>query len=631
MSRMSRVGAAAAIVVAGVLALAWAYSYGGSADPGVLDRTGPAVTWGLPLGKLVFNLACACTIGTLVLAVFALPRNAPVQAAALRFAGWSATVWAAAAAIYTGASFLFIANRPVSAGFGPEFVSFLTDVEAGRAGTLTAVMAAAVALACFCLEGPHVAAIVALPAFAGLVPLVLRSHATGGAGHADATTALILHTGTAAVWIGGLLALIMLRTSLPARRLSPTVQRYSTLALICYTALTVSGVLAAVARIRSVDDLLSPYGVIILAKAAALIGLGVFGALHRRWTLKRLDRDPHRAAWPFLRLAVAELAVMGAASGMAAALARTAPPAPVGAPTANPELLPEPGIWAYISQWAPDALWVLVCGFAVFFYFAGVRRLRAAGRSWPAHRTVLWLAGNAVLFTVTNGGLHIYQGLLFDTHVLTQMMLTAVVPLLLVPAAPLTLAELAIRPRTDGSTGAREFLTGTRRHFLTPLGRDPYLAVLILTGSVFAIYYSPLSEWSASSQLGYSTMTLLALLAGCLFMQAVTDPRNLDTNPASRLVLVLAAGVLYEVNGWWLSTQAFTTETPWSAALSPSSGTPTSPVAGSAGTIMWSTAAMTLGVVASMVVARRNSATETQTAKTGRPGSKETVAAERLE
>jgi hypothetical protein len=126
-------------------------------------------------------------------------------------------------------------------------------------------------------------------------------------------------------------------------------------------------------------------------------------------------------------------------------------------------------------------------------------------------------------------------------------------------------------------------------------------------------------------------MTLLALLAGCLFMQAVTDPCNLDTNPAPRLALVLAAAVLYEVNGRWLSTQAFTTETPWSAALSPSSGTPTNAVAGSADTIMWSTAAMTLGVVATMVVARRNSATEPQPAKTGRPGSKETVAAKRLE
>jgi cytochrome c oxidase assembly factor CtaG len=102
-------------------------------------------------------------------------------------------------------------------------------------------------------------------------------------------------------------------------------------------------------------------------------------------------------------------------------------------------------------------VWTLACGFAVFFYLAGLRRLRAAGRSWPAQRTVLWLAGITVLSTVTNGGIHVYQGLLFEAYVLTQMTLTAVVPLLLVPAAPLTLAQLAIRPRTDDSAGAREF------------------------------------------------------------------------------------------------------------------------------------------------------------------------------
>ena len=629
MSMMVRIGAAVALVATGVLALAWAYSYGGSADAGLLDRTGPAVTWGLPLVKLVLNLACACTIGTLVLALFALPRRAPVQAAAVRVAGWSAVVWAAAAALYTGASFLFIANRPVSAGFGPEFVVFLTDVEAGRTGTLTAVVAAVVALACFCLEGPHAAAIVALPAFAGLVPLVLRSHATGGAGHADTTTALILHTGAAAVWVGGLLALFMLRTSLTVRSLGPTVQRYSTLALICYVALTVSGVLAAVGRIRSIDDLFSPYGVIILAKAVALIGLGGFGVLHRGWTLKRLDRDPNRAAWPFLRLAVAELAVMGAASGMAAALARTAPPATAGALPPDAVLLPEPGVGAYISQWVPDPLWSLVCGFAVFFYLAGVRRLRAAGQLWPAHRTVLWLAGVVVLFTVTNGGLHLYQGLLFEAHVQTQMMLTAVVPLLLVPAAPLTLAGLAILPRADGSIGAREFVAGTRRHLLTPLGMDPYLAVLVLTGTVLVIYYSPLLEWSASTQFGYSSMTLLAVVAGCLFTQAMIGPGIPGSRPVGRLALLAAAAALYEINGWWLSVQRFTSEPPWNDALGDSAGAEAGSATGPGGTTMWSIGALSLAVLAAIVLTRQGSPAQSHTTKPRRPGRKEAAAAKK--
>ena len=610
MSILGRAGAGAAIAAAGVLALAWAYSHGGSANPGILDRTGPAVTWGLPLGKLALNLASASTIGTLVLAVFALPHHPPVQSAALRLAGWSATVWAAAATVYTGASFLFIANRPVSAGFGPEFVSFLRDVEAGQAGFRTAVIAAAVALLCFCLHGPRVAAIAALPAFAGLVPLVLTSHATGGAGHADSTAALILHMGSAAVWLGGLLALVMLRPSLPPGHLTTAVRRYSTLALVCYIALTASGVLAAAASLRSVEELLSPYGVIVLAKAAALIVLGGFGALHRRWSLKRLARDPPRGARHFVLLAVAELAVMAAASGMAAALARTPPPATAAtAGTVRPSavLLPEPGAWGYVFQWAPDPLWTLACGFAVFFYLAGLRRLRAAGRSWPAHRTVLWLAGITVLSTVTNGGIHVYQGLLFEAYVLTQMTLTAVVPLLLVPAAPLTLAQLAIRPRTDGSAGAREFFAGTVRHLLTPLGRDPYLTVLVLAGSVLAIYYSPMLEWSVRSQFGYGVTTLLALLAGCLFTRAMTVTGDGDNRPSLRLPLLAAAAAVYAVIGWWLWSAGFTSDIPWTTALSQPPGAPAGSFAAPGGALVWFIAAVTLGALTTTVVAGRGS------------------------
>jgi cytochrome c oxidase assembly factor CtaG len=188
------------------------------------------------------------------------------------------------------------------------------------------------------------------------------------------------------------------------------------------------------------------------------------------------------------------------------------------------------------------------------------------------------------------------------------MIITAVVPLLLIPAAPLTLAEQAIRPRTDGSIGAREVLAGIGRHLLTPLGRDPYLAVLILAGAVLAIYYSPMLEWSAHSQLGYSTMTLLALLAGCLFTYAVTGPPdNADSSPAPRLALVVATAVLYEANGWWLSTQAFTNETPWTSALNQSAGTATNPVTGSAGPIMWSLGFAALAVLATIVLTRRNS------------------------
>ena len=584
--------------------MAWSYSYGGGSDPGILDRTGPAVTWGLPAAKLVFNVAIAGTVGALVLAVFALPGGDRAYMAALQFAGWSAMAWAVAAAVHTGASFLLVANRTVSDGFGPAFFSFLTEIDAGRSGALTVVIAAVVAFLCFRRPGPRLVAVTLTLAFVGLIPLVLKSHATGGAGHADSTTSIVVHMVTAAVWLGGLLTLIVVRSALPGRKLSTAARRYSTLALICFIALAASGFLAAWTRISSIDALLSPYGVIVLAKTGAFIVLGLFGSLHRRLSLNRLERDPHRGGRHFIALAVAELAVMGGASGMAAALGRTEPPStPVSADLEGG--LPAPHLWEFVSQWALDPLWSLVCGFAVFFYLAGIRRLQIDGRSWPVHRTLLWLAGMTVLFVVTNGGLHIYQGYLFNAHVLTQMSLTAVVPLLLIPAAPLTLAELAIRPRTDGSTGAREILLRTVRPMLTVFKRDPLICIFLLAACLFASYYTPLLEWSARGQLGYSAATLLALSVGCLVTAALAGAMAPDTDrpPARRLPVVAGLAGLYAYSGWKLSTQATELERPWYTSVGQPWGSSLLAAADLGGAIMWtiaagSLAAMTLGLLA---------------------------------
>lgn len=599
-----RFRAVAALLATGILAMAWAYIYGGGADPGILDRSGPAVRWVLPAAKLVFNIASAGTIGSLVLAAFALPPGGPAYAAALRLAGWSAVVWTTGATVYTGAGFLFIANRSVSDGFGPSFLSFLTEIDAGRSGALAAVVAAAVALSCFYRPGPRRLAVTVMVAFAGLVPLVLKSHASGGADHADSTTSIVVHMAAAAVWLGGLLSLVVLRPEPPGGQLSTIIRRYSTLALICFIALAGSGSLAAWARIRTSEDLVSPYGLIVLAKAAAFIVLGIFGVLHRRSSLKRLERDPDRGGRHFTVLAVAELAFMGAASGMAAGLARTEPPTA----TASVELdavLPGPGLWEYVTRWVPDPLWSLVCGFAVFFYLAGVRRLRAEGISWPLHRTGLWMAGVAVLFTVTNGGIHIYQGYLFNAYVLSQMMLTAVVPLLLVPAAPLALAGMAIKSRTDGSAGPKEFVDRTVRPIVAVFTRDPYACMILLAACLIAAYYTPLPGWSVDGQAGYSASTVLCLLTGCLATTAMAGPRAPDITaspPARRLTMVAGIGALYAVWGWKLSTQAVALGRPWYTSVGQPWGTLPAAAPELGGTIMWTLAAITLAATTLCVI-----------------------------
>ena len=602
---LTRFWAVAVLLATGVVAMAWSYSYGGSANPGILDRTGPAVTWGLPAAKLVFNLASAGTIGALVLAVFALPRGERAHAVAWKFAGWSAVVWAVAAAVHTGASFLLLANRSVAEGFGPAFFSFLTEIDAGRSGALAVASAAAVACLCFRRPGPRLVAVTLLLAFAGLIPLVLKSHATGGAGHADSTTSVVVHMVTAAVWLGGLLTLIVVRPALPGRQLSAAVRRYSTLALICFIALAGSGFLAAWTRVNTVDALLSPYGLIVLAKTGAFLALGLFGALHRRWSLNRLQRDPGRGGQHFIALAVAELAVMGAASGMAAALARTEPPTSA-VPGDLRGVLPAPQLWEFVSRWAPDPLWSLACGFAVFFYLAGIRRLETQRQSGAC--TALWLAGVTVLFVVTNGGLHIYQGYLFNAHVLTQMMLVAVVPLLLVPAAPLTLAELAVRPRTDGSTGAGEMLLGTVRPMLAVFQRGPLDVVLLLAGCLFATYYTPLLEWAARGQAGYSAATLLTLFTGCLVTAALIGSMAPGRRLARGLPMAAGLAVLYAFSGWKLSTQALDLERPWYVSVGRPWGA--APLTGAelGGTIIWTVAAVSLAATALWVIALQRGA-----------------------
>ncbi|MDP9867845.1 MULTISPECIES: CopD family protein [Streptosporangium] len=67
----------------------------------------------------------------------------------------------------------------------------------------------------------------------------------------------------------------------------------------------------------------SAYGWLLCAKTAAFIALGVLGRLHRRRTVADLRQNRPRS---FLRLALAEVAIMAVVIGLAVALSRTAPP-----------------------------------------------------------------------------------------------------------------------------------------------------------------------------------------------------------------------------------------------------------------------------------------------------------------
>lgn len=615
-----RPAASVVIVAAGLVALVWAYVHGGGAEPGPLDKSGPLVLWGLPVAKLCFNAAAACTIGALALGAYAVPFGEPAFARIVRFARGAAVLWGVSAAALCVLGFHAVANTPpFSEGSGALLVSFLAAPGPGRTAAATVLIAAVVVVLCFSVRSRIETFATALVAVAGLVPPVLSSHAAGGVDHADSTVSVALHVAAAAVWVGGLVTLFFQRRTLADVGLGTVVSRYSTLALASFTVLAVSGLLSAWAAIGSLGQLAAPYGSIILAKTAAFVVLGVFGAVQRRAVIGRLQRDPDRVTRPFAVLVVLELVVMAAASGLATALGRTSPPTGAASAASASPVLPGPGLREAVSRWELDPLWTLLCGFAVVLYLAGVWRLRRNGERWPVRRTGFWLVGIAALFTVTNGGLHVYQAELLSVHVLTQMLLTALIPLLLVPAAPLTLAELTIRPEADGIPSVGGFLRSTVRQLLNAAAANPVIPALVLAATLVAFYYSPLLEYSARTQPGYALMTLAALSSGCLFTAALIRPleRSRPKDAAARFWVLAGTAALYVVYGQALQAQATVLGQPWETAAGnpwPASWAAT-PETG--GQFMLILAAVSLAALAIVVLYRSREEHRSESAQTG--------------
>jgi len=244
---------------------------------------------------------------------------------------------------------------------------------------------------------------------------------------------------------------------------------------------------------------------------------------------------------------------MGVASGVAAALARTATPQPLVAasnasdPTPAEILtgapLPPPvTIERLFTLWNFDTLWIMICAFAAFFYVAAVVRLHRRGDRWPWYRTVLWLLGIALLFYITNGGVNVYQKYLFSQHMLAHMALGMMVPVLLVPAAPITLALRAIHKRTDASRGAREWLLLIVHSRYFGVLSNPIVAAAIFVGSLWLFYYSGIFGWATVDHVGHEWMVIHFLGAGYLFVSALigVDPAPYRAPYPMRLIVLLA-------------------------------------------------------------------------------------------
>lgn len=602
MNRTTRIVGPGALLVVAFAALLAALAYGGGAQAPIAIDPGALVRYGLPISTTLVDLSEAGVIGALVLCSFAFAAHKSEFGRALDIAAACAGVWTVASAV-TG--FFTMQNtdpEPISFGsqFGAVLSNFVTNDAAGRAWLTTTLIAAGLTVVCFAVRNQTLIALFTIVAILSLIPVALQGHAGDTASHDSATTSIYLHVVFASIWLGGLVTVLLCRRQLESGRISVVIERYSTIALICFVVVAISGYVNAEIRIGTLTNLLTPYGILVLVKVFAIGALGLFGVSQRRFFLSRMLR-PGKERKYFWWLISAELAFMGLAEGVAAALSRTQDPK-IEIPasqTSNPSaadlltgapLPPAPSFANYFTLWNIDILWLLLCSFGLFFYLAAVWRLHRRGDKWPIHRTILWIAGILVLFYITCGGVNVYEKYLFSAHMAAHMVLTMAVPVLLVPAAPITLALRAINKREDGSRGAREWIMLAVHSKPFEFFANPIVVALLFAGSLWAFYYTPIFSWATTDHVGHEWMIVHFLIVGYLFVSMLIGVDPAPHRPAypMRLLILLGTMAFHAFFGLTLITSSGLLSASWYGAMGWGPSIPAISDQQTAGGIAWS-------------------------------------------
>ncbi|MDL4819654.1 cytochrome c oxidase assembly protein [Actinomadura opuntiae] len=499
-------------------------SLGAAAAPG-LSEAGALTKTGLAVAKLGANVASAVTVGWLLAAAVLVPATGTARRC-LGAASLSAMAWALCTLALTAFSVSDLFGVGMGGITGDMLRTYLVDLPQGRA--LVLVFGAAVAL-CWTARlraADDLAGYLLLGALAGLLPPLFTGHAATGSHHALAVYSLAAHIAGAALWIGGLVVLVALAPEV-RDRLPQVVERYSTLALVSFAVVGVSGAVNAWVRLGGLH-LGSRYGSLIVAKAVALTVLGAMGWWHRRTTIPALASTPR----PFVRLASAEILVMAATMALATGLARTPPPevSPgtidavalrLGFPLPGPA-----GFVPYMTLWWLDPLFLVLVLLGAVLYGVGVAR---AGR-WPLRRSFAWACGLSVLLFAMGSGIARYSMVLFSAHALQHVLVGVVAPVLLLYGRPLRLVP-------DGSWLAA--VAGSRG---VRLLMHPVVSSVLFVLSFSAYYASPLFGASLANHALHSLAMACFLVIGLAFFAGARVPLVLP-------LLLVAAGVALMLDG----------------------------------------------------------------------------------
>jgi cytochrome c oxidase assembly factor CtaG len=523
--------AALAVIATGVAMVTAGGAYE-PATPGLPDP-GPIVGWGLPISRVLTDLAAALTAAWLIGAAFLDPAGkagvvsplgrADLWRTVLAAAGWA--VLALTQMLFTVANVLGV---PLTEALRPDILStYAMEIPTSRALAVTALFAAVVAVAAVFMSSTAGAAVLLVITIAGASLPTLAGHGSGLGDHALALSAGVTHIAAALVWLGGLILLAVhgLRRSTgfsDAASLQRAASRFGMAALIAVILLAVSGIANSYTRLDTIDQLLtSDYGRTILGKVILLAALVGIAAIVRRRLIPQLDSA--RRVRTLLRILTLEISLIVVAFGLGVALALSDYPRIESLlPTFGETLLgypypPPPTATNVIFGFLLEPVFLLGGIVLAAMYVMGVLRLRARGDRWPIGRTISWLAGIGVMIWTTNAGIALYSQVSVGLHMVQHMTMAMVAPMLMVLGGPFTLALRALRPSPGPQRGPREWIVWGLHSPAAKVVTNPLFVFVIFSLSMFVLYFTPTMAWLMGSHIGHVFMQFHFIGSGYLF------------------------------------------------------------------------------------------------------------------
>jgi cytochrome c oxidase assembly factor CtaG/putative copper export protein len=540
----------------GVLSAAAALAATGLPDPG------PVTTLGLPFVRAVAEIAAVLAVGSFLFAAFLVPPQSSGVLdvdgyRALRLGTVASGVWAVSAALLVPLTISDVSGHPFTAHLNPATTwSLASLINIATAWRWTALLAAAVTSASLLVLRWSWTPLLLVGSLITLVPLGLTGHSSAGGSHDLATNSLLIHLFAAGLWAGGLLALLA-HAIRGGEHVDLAARRFSAIALWCFAAMALSGVINALVRVLPSDLLTTSYGRLVVAKFVALCLLGVLGWHLRRTGVAALQADPG-ARGGLVRLALIEAAVFGLTVGIAVGLGRTPPPPP---PIANPSI-PEVAIGYNLAgpltparllfDWRFDVIFGTTAVVLAAVYVSAVLRLRRRGDAWPLGRTLSWLLGCLALLFATSSGIGRYMPAMFSVHMAAHMLLSMLVPILLVLGAPVTLALRALPTAGQGDPpGMREWLLAALHSRVSRLLTNPVVATALFIAGFYGLYLGGIFDAAAGSHVGHLAMNVHFLISGYLFYWVVigVDPTPRPIPPLAKLAVIFASLPLHAFFG----------------------------------------------------------------------------------